>query len=495
MALVLADRVKETTTTIGTASYVLLGAAAGFQSFSSGVGNGNACEYCCTDGTNWEVGQGTLTGGTTLSRSVIYASSNGGAAVNWGVGTRDIFATVSAEGAATSRWTLTDGIAAAGSTQGTATQLTDTINSVGTVAAGTGVILPPAKVGGFISVANHGLNPLNVYPATGETVEALAANTPLVLNPGQLYRAACSTAGAWVGVDMNNWDDETNSVVMNIATNPPVPTGDYLNFYARKICGRVIPKWMPPSGVDNPVQSALYGNNIVLYMPNTGTTVGLSLGTPWAAGGTVSHPTPSSTAPAMFNQLKRTRCANVVTTTNQTLGISSIVTGAHQFWRGNAAGLGGFFFAARFAVALWPANTCRIFAGLHSGTTNILASDTIPAISACGFWHATTDNGTTINFMTKDGTTSSNVAITVPTIAAGNVYDAYMYMKPNDSTIYYRLDDVLTGTTLADGSKTTNLPATTTFMGPNVGMSNGTANVTATTVAVDVNRIYVESDH
>jgi hypothetical protein len=51
------------------------------------------------------------------------------------------------------------------------------------------------------------------------------------------------------------------------------------------------------------------------------------------------------------------------------------------------------------------------------------------------------------------------------------------------------------GTTLCDGSCTTTLPLNTAFMGPNVGMSNGTANITVTTVAPGINRIYVESPH
>jgi len=85
------DRVKETTTTTGTGTITLAGAAAGFRSFSV-VGDGNSCPYCIEDGTDWEVGEGTYTvSGTTLSRTTILASSNAGAAVNWGAGTKNVF--------------------------------------------------------------------------------------------------------------------------------------------------------------------------------------------------------------------------------------------------------------------------------------------------------------------------------------------------------------------------------------------------------------------
>ena len=97
MALVVADRVKETTTTTSTGTYTLLGAATGFESFSV-VGDGNTTYYCCTDGTDFEVGIGTYTAsGTTLARTTILQSSNSDSAVNWSAGTRDIFITQPAE--------------------------------------------------------------------------------------------------------------------------------------------------------------------------------------------------------------------------------------------------------------------------------------------------------------------------------------------------------------------------------------------------------------
>jgi hypothetical protein len=97
MALVVKDRVKETSTTTGTGTFTLAGAATGFQSFSV-IGDGNTTYYTITDGTDWEVGIGTYTSsGTTLSRDTILESSNSGNAVNWGAGAKDVFVTYPAE--------------------------------------------------------------------------------------------------------------------------------------------------------------------------------------------------------------------------------------------------------------------------------------------------------------------------------------------------------------------------------------------------------------
>ena len=98
MALIVADRVQETTNSTGTGAYTLGGAVAGFQTFASEVSNADTVYYSVTDNDNFEVGLGTYaSSGGTITRTAVFTSSNSNNAVNWGIGTKNIFLTYPAD--------------------------------------------------------------------------------------------------------------------------------------------------------------------------------------------------------------------------------------------------------------------------------------------------------------------------------------------------------------------------------------------------------------
>lgn len=89
-----ASLIKETSTTTGTGTYTLLGAASGYRTFDSAGGGAYIYHpYVCRMGSNYEIGIGELLTATTLARIAIIESSNADAAVNWGAGTKDIYMT------------------------------------------------------------------------------------------------------------------------------------------------------------------------------------------------------------------------------------------------------------------------------------------------------------------------------------------------------------------------------------------------------------------
>jgi hypothetical protein len=124
MAFVVGDRVQETAAAPGTATVNLGGAVTGYQTFVSGIGNGNSTYYTIADqgGANWEVGIGTVTDASpdTLSRDTVIASSAGGSKVNFSTGTQTVFCTYPAENSVYSSNTPTVGYLLTGNGVGTA---------------------------------------------------------------------------------------------------------------------------------------------------------------------------------------------------------------------------------------------------------------------------------------------------------------------------------------------------------------------------------------
>jgi hypothetical protein len=99
MALVINDRVKESSSTSGTGTIALAGVVQGFETFAAGIGNNNETYYAAyEDGTsNWEVGRGTLDAtSANLARTEVISSSNSDAAVNFTGNTLDVFCTLPA---------------------------------------------------------------------------------------------------------------------------------------------------------------------------------------------------------------------------------------------------------------------------------------------------------------------------------------------------------------------------------------------------------------
>jgi hypothetical protein len=166
MALILADRVKENTTTTGTGTIVLGGAQTGYQSFAV-VGNGNTTYYTIADqtGPTWEVGIGTYySGNVSLARTTILSSSNAGAVANFTAGTKDVFVTYPSE-------------KSVNLDSGSATNAT-AISPV--FAASNGLILNNANVSANYTIAT-GYNAMSVGPIT------VLANVAVTVSSGNRW--------------------------------------------------------------------------------------------------------------------------------------------------------------------------------------------------------------------------------------------------------------------------------------------------------------------
>jgi len=175
MALILADRVKETSTTAGNGVFTLDGAASGFQSFAV-IGNTNTTYYCIAgQGTaQWEVGIGTYaSSGTTLTRTTVLSNSSATepTALIFSAGTKDVFVT------------YPSGKSVNLDASGNATALGTPVAFVGTNITGTAASLTAGT-----ATAANGLN------SATTTVVVSASSAP---TNGQILTATSGTAATW----------------------------------------------------------------------------------------------------------------------------------------------------------------------------------------------------------------------------------------------------------------------------------------------------------
>jgi hypothetical protein len=226
MTLVLADRVKDTTTTTGTGTVTLSGTApSGYQTFGAGVGDGNTTYYTISGGLEWEVGIGTYTtAGTTLSRSTVISSSNAGSLVTFSAGTKDVFVTYPASRAMPlSQFSYSTTATAAGTTTLVASSnylqyFTGTTTQT--------IVLPitsTLSLGWSYHICNNSTGNL--------TVQSSGANAIATVIPGTTIHVTCilvtgTTAASWdYGITDFNNTTGTGSVVLG--TGPTITAGIY----------------------------------------------------------------------------------------------------------------------------------------------------------------------------------------------------------------------------------------------------------------------------
>lgn len=336
----------------------------------------------------------------------------------------------------------------------------------------------------------NGTNWINDADVGGGTGNPGGATTQLQFND----------AGAFGGDGDLTWDKTNNHLGLNgtvtltgLAAEPSVPSAGTARLYARDVAGRMLPKWIGPSGVDYMLQAHMGTNGIGIWRGGATTTATTFASTTGSMAYTGASPT-APTIPTLASTNLLTQTFRSTISTGATAGGLAYIRGNQlRVWRGNAAGLGGFFVVIRFALTGTLRDGLRCFAGLvdvAANPTNIdPTTSTTPGSIGLAI-AANTGNWRLVNNVTGTARTAADLGAS---FAVNNTHllELALFCAPNGSSVGYRVTNWSTGAQTS-GSLTTNIPAATTFLTPSVWVTN---NATAAAQTLDFISCYVETDY
>jgi len=280
----------------------------------------------------------------------------------------------------------------------------------------------------------------------------------------------------------------TTANSMTAVSTPSAPSSGFLQNYSKTLSGREMPFVRGTSGIERcleiPEITSWHG-----WFKGFGSAAGTYVGI--AGTNTVTPVQTSPTNTNRFTLMHRSTYSSVVTTTNQQIGSRATF---NTLFRGNAAGIGGFWVVVRFGFTTIKTSE-RCFVGLSANTNNV-TYDPSGLTNIAGFGFDTGDTAWTFMHNDNSGTATKDAIGCQATLATNNTgFIAVIGCYPNDSKIYYALYDLVQGTWLCDTSTNTDLPVNTTALGVNVVMSNGTANTAANDAQLGISTIdvYTES--
>lgn len=290
---------------------------------------------------------------------------------------------------------------------------------------------------------------------------------------------------------------DSELVIPALAAEPAVPAAGFGALYARSFAGRVMPKWVGPSGVDYPIQSHLGFNNIAIWRGGA-TTAATTFA---SVTGSMPYTSASPTAPSIpvlsTTSLRNQTYRSQLSTGGTAGGMAYIRATTARLWRGNAATLGGFFVVHRFSLGAATLQAgIRCFVGLWDNPGNPSNVDpTTSTVAAAG-----TRIGLAINSNTGNWNFIHMATLTAPTVIPlganfpvnnTDLYELILFAKPNATQIEYRVTNWSTNQQVS-GVVTTNMPGPTVFLGPVMWITN---NTTAAAQAFDFISTYVETDY
>lgn len=271
-----------------------------------------------------------------------------------------------------------------------------------------------------------------------------------------------------------------------VTTDPTAPAANNITIYGKNVGGRMLPKWVGPSGIDTPFQPFLGMNHIRLILVGSGTTTALAITANGCAPTVTAAGTNTQSTPATGTLKSRTRYVGLATAA--TAGQLSAIRGQQL----ECARETGFYMVMRFGLETMIA-TQNVFFGLYASasaigaTTNLVTANTARVGLACasnaGNWQLVIASGSAV--------TAVDLGATFP-INNTDLMELVLFSAPGGSVISYRVTNMTSAVQVSGDFTMTNAPANTTYMTYQMHMTN---NAAASIVKWNFKSFYLETDY
>lgn len=300
-------------------------------------------------------------------------------------------------------------------------------------------------------------------------------------------------ATAWNSLAYGAFSGAVYGLQFNATTDPSPPTGA-INIYAKAVAGRVMPKFIGPSGIDSALQPWLARNKIGYWCPpgNAGTLPGV-LG--YAALTTVGTVTARNVATTnLFTRMRRLGLVSAATAGS----LASLRQQAAQITIGDGSGNGGFHKIIRFGCSdAATVSGARQFIGIAASTSAPTNVEPSTLTNVVGVGHGASDTNLKIYYGGSAAQTPIDLGANFPANTLSvDVYELALFAPPGSSVVYYEVTRLNTGhvaTGTLGPTNGTNLPATSTLLSYCWGYR--TNNATALAVGLDIMSDYIETDY
>lgn len=344
--------------------------------------------------------------------------------------------------------------------------------------------------GRLITVINIGSF---VITLTDEDAASTAANRFTFGHPVPLYPG--DAVSLWYDSTSSRWRPRVTigceggfpQVGETVGTAQPLVPSVGVTLFARSKTNRRMLAQLGPSNVDCILQPSIFANKVGWFSVQGNSSTAIStfaFGSNTTGTATLRNVTTGGTFQVSLRRLGYVSS----TTAGSSAGTRH---GVLQFFTGDAAGRGGFYYVARFTIDSAVA-TQRWFVGLY-GTAAVIGNvEPSSLVNILGFGCDAAQ--TNVRFFHNDGSgtaTAIDLGASFPSKVGTAVYDIRLFCPPNSATVYYSIDNLSSGP-FAEGNVNTNIPANTQLLAPQLWINNG---ATASAVALSVISQYIETDN